>query len=61
MNRIKELEEILEENCRKLSEKEKKIAEALEDKVKNELSQLNMSNVDFKVDFNRSAFYAPRL
>jgi len=60
LDRIKELEEILEENCRKLSEKRKKIAEALEDKVKNELSQLNMSNVDFKVDFNRSAHFTPQ-
>lgn len=55
LERIKELESILDDHCSKLSDLRKKIAETLEDKVKKELSQLNMSNVDFKIDFKRTS------
>jgi len=60
LSRIKELEEKLDKNCSKLSEMRKKIANILEENVKAELSQLNMSNVDFKVDFIRTAQFTPQ-
>lgn len=59
LNKIRELEKTLEENCTLLSEMRKKIAGELENKVKKELSQLNMTKVEFKVDFSRTSNFTP--
>ncbi len=60
LKKIKELEDKLEKHSSSLSGMRRKIAKILEEKVKTELSQLNMSNVDFKVDFKRTSQFTPQ-
>lgn len=53
-NKIKNIGKKLNVLCEDLSTKRKKISKVIEDEIKNELKQLNMPNVDFKVDFERT-------
>ncbi|TCU72771.1 DNA replication and repair protein RecN [Tissierella praeacuta] len=54
-NRILELEKNLEIYSTKLSYKRKEISKKLEKSIKEELTELNMTKVDFKVDFNKKS------
>ncbi len=50
---ISEVEEELNYYSEELSKSRKTIANLIENKIKSQLNQLNMINVDFKVDFSR--------
>ncbi len=49
----------LEEHSKSLSLRRKKIASIIEEKIKSQLNELNMLNVDFKVDFTRRKDFSP--
>lgn len=55
---IAEVEKNLNSYSEELSNSRKKIALVIEEKIKSQLNELNMTNVDFKVDFSRRKEFA---
>lgn len=55
---ILEVEKNLNNYSEELSNERKNIANGIEEKIKSQLNQLNMMNIDFKVDFSRKKEFA---
>ncbi|WP_416197924.1 MAG: DNA repair protein RecN [Sporanaerobacter sp.] len=58
-NEIEKIEKLLEAKCEELSNKRKEIASILEESLSEELKELNMSNVLFKVSFKKYSHFTP--
>lgn len=58
-NEIKSIEKILDKLSEELSTKRKSISKTIETEIKKELKQLNMLQVDFKVDFKKTEEFTP--
>lgn len=56
--KILKIEKILHEECNRMTEARKKIANEIEKVFAKELSELNMKNVKFKVHFNKKTNYS---